>query len=350
MRHSMKSVYTLIGAGMRIEGNVACTGVLRVQGDILGNVSCGDDQAGSVIVDSAGSVTGAVKATHVDVKGRIVGPVNSQHTVEIHPGASLTGDVSFRQLAIHAGGIVDGRLDPVAAPDEEAAAEPPSKAAEKAARAMPPAMADQAAEPVTVRKIGIAAVGVLAIGAAVWVGTHPGLFSRPAADLPLKTDTALNVPADPLPAAPVQVAPAAETPQEPAKAAEADTAPPPPAAIAAAGSPAVAAPEVPEATPAEPAAKSQDRIVAVKGTNPNRPPGVFLLISGGSAVLYRKTRDTPGDGDRIAIPAGEKASVAFAPNELIRVAQGSDVTILYQGKKVSRDIVHSGAWISFVPR
>jgi cytoskeletal protein CcmA (bactofilin family) len=317
--HPPKSIDTLIGAGVRMEADVKCAGVLRVQGEILGNVSCGEHPNGTVIVDSAGSVTGAVDAAHVSVRGRIVGPVKSQQSIEIHQNGSLVGDVSFRELAIHAGGVVEGMLTPVPANEAE-----PGTAGLAATSSGQPAQATGGKW-----KIGIAMLAVAAVGAGVWMSRHPELLNRSAGDASPKPDVALNAPLDSSPAPAVA---------EPPKAPETNNVPAAPVQEPAPAS-------VPEA-----ADKTSEKFVAVRGINPSRPAGVFLLVSNEPSVLYRKKRDEPGEGARIAVPAGQKSSVAIGRDELIRVAQGRDVVILFQGAKVPRELIESGTWISLVPR
>ncbi|HEX8964752.1 MAG TPA: polymer-forming cytoskeletal protein [Rhodocyclaceae bacterium] len=315
-----KSIDSLIGAGVRIEANVNCTGVLRVQGDILGNVSCDSHPNGTLIVDSAGSVTGTVSAAHVSVKGRIVGPVRSQQSIEIHDGGSLVGDVAFKELAIHSGGIVEGMLSRIAANESGAAAEVrrPEAAGTDEAAARPP---------VSGWKLALALLGVAAIGGGIWLSRNPHAVMD-ASETALKADAALNAPE----AAPASLPAAAAAPKPPE---------PVPVAAAASDPPAAATPE---------AETNQENITAVRGINPSRPANMFLLISNEPSVLYRKKRDEAGDGARITVPAGEKASVGVSPDELIRVAQGRDVVILFQGAKVPRNVIESGAWISFVPK
>lgn len=65
---------TMVGAGMRVDGHIAFTGVLRIQGDVLGDVACQGDAGGTVVVDATGSVTGAVGAPRIVVRGRVLGP------------------------------------------------------------------------------------------------------------------------------------------------------------------------------------------------------------------------------------------------------------------------------------
>jgi cytoskeletal protein CcmA (bactofilin family) len=316
--HLPKSIDTLIGAGVRMEADVTCTGVLRVQGEILGNVSCDQNSSGMLIVDSAGSVTGTVSAAHVSVRGRIVGPVRSQQSIEVHQGGSLVGDISFREIAIHAGGVVDGVLTPVPANDAAGSSSEPAAA--------PAKTGGPAQRAGGMWKAAAAVLAVAAVGGGVWLSRNPEVLNRTGE---AKADVVLNAPLES--SAPVT-----------SKVPEAETAPTAPVAVA--------VPEpAPPATP-ETADKPHDNVISVRGINPSRPAGVFLLVSNEPSILYRKKRDDTGEGARIAVPAGEKASVGVASDELIRVAQGRDVVILFQGAKVPKNVIESGAWISFVPR
>lgn len=304
---------TLIGASTRIDGDIACTGVLRVQGEVAGDVLCHEGPTGGLIVDSAGSVAGATNAPHIVVRGRVAGPAHSSQTIEIHQGASLVGDVSFKQMAIHVGGVVEGTLNPTL--DGNAPAE----------QAPSPATAAADAPSFGKRKVGIA-VAAVAI-AVVWAG---GWFhaAPPAPD-----------------AEPAAVAPASE-PEPPAPASRAQ-----PRQEAPAVEPAAAGSDSHVAVPAaEQQQAPREETVTVNGANPSRPTGVFLLIAHEPAVLYRKRHDDDGAGTRLSAEAGEKVSISVDAGELIRVAKGSALEIYYQGQKVPRDIVERGVWISFVPK
>lgn len=346
--HLPKRIDTLIGAEMRIEGDIACAGVLRVQGEILGNVACYDDASGTLVVDASGSVTGTVHAAHVAVRGRIAGPVTSSQSVEIHQDATLVGDVVFKEMAIHAGGVVSGLLIPAGTAAEiPHTAEPrPQLSAEAAAHGDAISGADSGG--FMARRPGarrIAAVLLLAVvAAAAWMNRHRLGAPRPADDATLRTEARLPEPAAP-PAAPTApAAPAAESaPRAAAPAAAGEAAPLMPSLSV--GAPDAAAPAGSDRPPV-----SQEKLVTVRGANPSRPTGVFLLISNEPSLLYRKKRNDATEGTRITNAAGTKTSIAVAPDELVRVARGRDVVILFQGQKVSQSIIDSGAWISFEPR
>jgi cytoskeletal protein CcmA (bactofilin family) len=334
--YSPNCIDTLIGAGMRIVGDVSCTGVLRVQGDILGNISCDGGPNGALVVDSAGSVTGKVSATHIAVRGRIDGPLLSSQVIEIHSGASVVGDIAFKELAIHSGGVVEGTLRPSLPALEDGI---PGKQPEPSAGK--PLVAKTAVEPGRpgtvpeylrrIRKPGLALVIAVAL---FWIGREQ-LGDRAATDTaPLRAAASLQESSAPKTAGPENSVPRSE----PRTVVEA-----PPPRLA-------ATPEEPPTAPAAPSAADDGNFVTVKGANANRPPGVFLLVTTEPTVLYRKKRSDTGDGARIAVGAGERVSVSVGDNELIRVARGPNAVIFYQGKKVPSDLIENSAWISFVPR
>jgi cytoskeletal protein CcmA (bactofilin family) len=340
--HSAKAIDTFIGAGIRIDGNIACNGVMRVQGDVVGNVACEAAPNGTLVVDGAGSVTGAVHATHVSIMGRVVGPVQCSQSIEVHPTGTLVGDVSFKEMAIHAGGIVEGLLRPEASTDAAASVrERPISQAPTAAGILPTDDKGGLQRLGGVRGIGVVVV-LAVIGMAAWLGRD--LLGRPANDVALQADSPSNGSSDikrpatgngelrqdvKLAEVAASTAPAAPSPV------------PSPVAVQPGAAPEVASPDRPQ---------SEEAVVTVKGANPRRPANVFLLISNESSVLYRKKRDDPGDGTRIVVAEGERASVSIGPDELIRVARGGDVVILFQGQKVSQRAIESGSWISFIPR
>lgn len=306
---------TMIGAGMRVEGHVAFTGVLRVQGDVVGNVACQGDAGGTVVVDATGSVTGAVGAPRIVVRGRVLGPLHSTQSIDIQPGGSVVGDAFYKEIVIHAGGFVEGALTSTLPIDEVRE--------DREARSGP---APQAGGDGIARRfggwraLGGAALLAVAVAAGVWMSRPPATPAPPAAEAAAKE-------AAPPPAARAAAEPAAY----PAPAANADARAP-----------------VQPAAPTPPAAGAEE-VVSVQGVNPAKPAAVFLLISKEPSVLYRKKREEAGGGTRFVVPQGKTVSVAIGRNELFRVAEGRDLEIFYQGRKVTQKAIENGAWMSFVP-
>jgi cytoskeletal protein CcmA (bactofilin family) len=101
---------SLIGAGTTIEGNIAFTGGLRIDGEIRGNVSASGDQPGTLVVSEHARIDGEVNVSHLVVNGTVNGPVHSSAFIELQPHARITGDIEYSTIEMHLGAIVQGRL------------------------------------------------------------------------------------------------------------------------------------------------------------------------------------------------------------------------------------------------
>lgn len=319
---------TMIGAGMRVVGDVAFTGVLRIQGDVLGDVACKSDSDGTVVVDASGCLTGALDVPRVIVRGRVIGPVRSAQSIDIQHGGTVVGDAFYREIDIHEGGIVEGLLTPTApvesASDREGAA---GRASPDRGYAVPAEGTRPTFGPGAGRMIGATALLVTAAIVALW------MVRSPVAPRPADAVVAENPPAkEPAPPS----APAAN-----ARPSEARPAPEPVVASAPGA-------DVGASSPG--GGGSEDAVVTVQGVNPAKPAGAFLLVGKESAVLYRKKRQDDGEGRRIGVSAGKTVSITIGRNDIFRVAEGRDVEIFYQGRKVAPKIIESGAWFALIPQ
>ena len=335
-RYPQSRTDTTIGAGTRAEGNITFTGVLRIQGDVLGDVSCATDAQGTLVVGESGNVAGTITAPHIVVSGRVTGPVHSSESIEIRPGACVAGDVDYRLLDIHAGGAVEGSLIPALRSDQE------SPAQEHRTLAPEPAAGEFVAPSSTTnidsrfggrRVLGGAVVLLIAAITVVMLTRDPPPIAQPADDVAPKATS-------PAP----QVAPlAGDGRQDDAKAVAGVAVPPAPV-------PTTDTSAAAQASPADSPERIPGTVVAIHGVNPGKPAGVFLVICKEPSVLFRKKRQDPGEGTRIEVAQGATESIAFARNEIFRVASGRDITIFYQGRKVTPRTIETGAWMSFVPQ
>ena len=305
VRPAQSRTDTLIGADLRVEGNITSTGVLRIQGDVHGDVSCDADAGGTIIVGKSGNITGSVKASHIVVSGHVSGPLHSAESIEIQEGACVVGDAFYKVIDIQAGGVLEGTLMPGGLPDGD-------RLQQEYRIQMPePAALDEHDTP----PANAVAGGGAAEGGAG--GEAPGAQAVSAGSGRLQ---------DGLKAAAGEAASQVPGP-------DADT---------------NAKPGVQDSPSAASEADSE-KVVRVQGVNPAKPSGVFLLVSREPSVLFKKKREESGDGKRIEVPRGKTVSIAVAGNELVRVAEGREIEIFYQGRKVTSTVIESGTWMSFVP-
>ena len=101
---------SLVGAGTKIEGNVAFAGGLRVDGEIRGNVTATGDQSSTLVISEQARIEGEITVSHLVVNGTVIGPLHSSGFLELQAKARVTGDVEYNTTEMHLGAVVQGRL------------------------------------------------------------------------------------------------------------------------------------------------------------------------------------------------------------------------------------------------
>jgi cytoskeletal protein CcmA (bactofilin family) len=107
--HGEESIDSVVSSGMIIRGDIAFTGVLRVDGYIEGRLEAQSDQALLVVGETA-TLRGDVSAVDAIICGLVEGNVVVQRFLELRPGARVIGDVTYCQIEMHVGASVDGRM------------------------------------------------------------------------------------------------------------------------------------------------------------------------------------------------------------------------------------------------
>ncbi|NML85075.1 polymer-forming cytoskeletal protein [Polaromonas sp.] len=103
-------IKSLIAQGSCIEGNLKFTDGLRVDGDVIGNIYAIEGSASILVISESATVTGLIRADHVIINGRVIGPVHASELLELQPKAHIEGNVSYRALEMHQGAIICGQL------------------------------------------------------------------------------------------------------------------------------------------------------------------------------------------------------------------------------------------------
>jgi cytoskeletal protein CcmA (bactofilin family) len=103
-------IESLIGAGTRVEGHIVFSGGLRIDGEVVGNVSAEGANPATLVISEKAVIRGDVRVAHVVVNGQVQGPVYADALLELQASARITGDVSYKTLEMQPGAVVDGRL------------------------------------------------------------------------------------------------------------------------------------------------------------------------------------------------------------------------------------------------
>jgi cytoskeletal protein CcmA (bactofilin family) len=94
---------TIIGEGLKVVGKVTAEGLVKVYGQIDGELQCA-----SLILSPNAHVKGAITAEKVVIGGRVEGPIEAAEVV-LKSRAHVVGDIHHQSLAIKRGAYFEGR-------------------------------------------------------------------------------------------------------------------------------------------------------------------------------------------------------------------------------------------------
>ena len=103
---ALEAAMSVIAQGMRIVGDIECSGVLKIEGIVEGTIR-GPRQ---LLLGRQGEVRGDVHAREVVLGGKVEGTVIADERVEIQATALVTGDVHTKSIVVLEGGKINGAV------------------------------------------------------------------------------------------------------------------------------------------------------------------------------------------------------------------------------------------------
>lgn len=95
---------SILAADLVVNGDVASTGPVDVQGRVTGQV-----KAPEIQIAPTGTIDGTALAHHLSVQGHISGAIEAQ-TVSLSASSIIQADVMHERIAIEAGARIEGQL------------------------------------------------------------------------------------------------------------------------------------------------------------------------------------------------------------------------------------------------
>ena len=102
-----RSVPSLIGADLRIAGDLVSDGDTQIDGSIEGDIRCRQ-----LTIGETAMVKGEILADSVTIAGRVTGQIRAR-AVKLTRTAQVRGDVYHESLAIEPGAHIEGRCERV---------------------------------------------------------------------------------------------------------------------------------------------------------------------------------------------------------------------------------------------
>ena len=112
-KNKQAPIKSLIADGSQIQGNIAFTDGLRIDGEVLGNVIAKDGIPSMLVISETAHVVGAITADLIVINGSVKGPVHARTALELQPKARIEGDVEYASLEMHKGALITGQLRPL---------------------------------------------------------------------------------------------------------------------------------------------------------------------------------------------------------------------------------------------
>lgn len=107
---------SIIAPDLVIKGDLETSGVVKIEGRILGSVHAGHQ----VLVAQGAEIEGDIHTREAVIGGMVKGGVHAAERIEVQATAMVDGDITTRNLLIQEGGRVNGvvtmRMDSVNSP------------------------------------------------------------------------------------------------------------------------------------------------------------------------------------------------------------------------------------------
>lgn len=95
---------TIIAPGTRVEGELKSSGVVKVEGTVVGTIHA----ERQVLVARGGVVEGDIHTAEAVIGGRVQGAITAGDRIEVQGGAVVHGDVATKRLVVQEGGEING--------------------------------------------------------------------------------------------------------------------------------------------------------------------------------------------------------------------------------------------------
>lgn len=99
-------VVSIIGPEMVVEGHCHTRGSLRIEGEVLGDVTAGK----GVYIGAGARVRGHLQTQDAVIAGTLEGVVHAASRLELHATAQIEGDIVTRRIRIDEGAVLNGQV------------------------------------------------------------------------------------------------------------------------------------------------------------------------------------------------------------------------------------------------
>lgn len=98
------NAFNLIAGGTEINGDIVTNGDLRIDGKVMGNVTCN----AKLVIGDQGFVVGNLHCYTGEISGTVEGRITSSEILQLNKGANVTGDIESVRFVVEDGASISG--------------------------------------------------------------------------------------------------------------------------------------------------------------------------------------------------------------------------------------------------
>lgn len=95
---------SLIGNGTTLKGDITCTGDLRIDGVLIGNVH----STAKVVIGANGVVEGDINGLQADIMGKVTGTIKVKELLQLKASGIVNGNIHAGKLQIEPAATFNG--------------------------------------------------------------------------------------------------------------------------------------------------------------------------------------------------------------------------------------------------
>ena len=94
----------IISEGTKIKGDIIANGDIRIDGELLGNISAKN----KLVIGPNGKIEGQVICNNIEISGYIKGKINASELISMKSTSQIVGDIVAGKLSIEPGAMFSG--------------------------------------------------------------------------------------------------------------------------------------------------------------------------------------------------------------------------------------------------
>lgn len=105
-----KRIASQLEPDVELVGDLSFSGLIQVRGNIYGNVIAPADSEATLLVEEGATITGEVRVPYIRISGKVIGDVFATKSIQIKAGAIVIGNIHYEEIELDQGAHLAGRL------------------------------------------------------------------------------------------------------------------------------------------------------------------------------------------------------------------------------------------------